>query len=136
MKWHQQVNRQKSTHRLTWDTWASWKTEPKDGGYTEKLNEMNGIMDKLGRPFGHRLFRNVQAYIANYPLEGESDQAFEDQFVMKIAPRLRGLETTQPMVKEQLKRLQSCIPDTLHLAFQEALNQEFFQWSNPSSLFE
>ena len=136
MKWHQQVKRQKSTHRLTWETWTSWKTEPKDGGYTDKLNEMNKIMDQLGRPFGHRLFRNVQAYIANHPLEDASDLAFEDQFVMKIAPRLRGLETTQPEVKKHLQYLKDCIPESLHGAFKDALEQEFFQWSNPSSLFE
>ena len=62
--------------------------------------------------------------------------AFEDQFVMKLVPRLRGLETTQPSIGRGLEDLASLVPNRLQEAFIESMEQEFFQWSTSSSLFE
>jgi hypothetical protein len=136
MKWEKQGERQASSKRLLWDTWNEWQRLPKDDEYSEKLNQINGVMEELGRPFGHRLFRSVHAYICNYPDKSAQESAFEDQFLMKLVPRLRGLETTQPSIARGLDKLSEFVPPTLKDAFEESKKQEFFQGINSSSLFE
>ena len=85
-------------------------------------------MRALHRPFGHRLFRAIHGYLANYPGRSpeDRDQAYADQIAMKILPRLKGLECDVPRVRDGLERLGDLIPDALHLSFDEARQREFF----------
>lgn len=91
-------------------------------GYREIVEEINNILEKVGRAFGHRVWQSIMNYILNYPtvsetlrVNGDHDDekhtwnfdsvevteelknnmrtAFEDQIVQKIMPKLRGIET-------------------------------------------
>ncbi len=127
-------------HRLHWETWQSWKKDPQADGsdVAEKLNAVNRQMEVLGRPFGHRLFRAIHAYIDNYP-KGEGvgpNDAWSDQFAMKIMPRLRGLECGDREVGPRLKELRTVVPEDLHEAFDRACDREFFTWEGAASLYQ
>jgi hypothetical protein len=55
------------------------------------------------------------------------DNAFEDQLVQKVMPKLRGLETrgTQKNVLDAIKGI---IPETLHEDFKNAVEQNYGQF--------
>ena len=124
-------------NRLSWATWQSWQKRPTDDNLREKLNVINDIMDDLGRPFGHRLFRAIYAYLSNYPSTDatHADDAWADQLAMKVFPRLRGLECESREVKGQLDRLKAHIPEALHASFGQARDREFFAFAGARDLY-
>jgi 5-methylcytosine-specific restriction endonuclease McrBC GTP-binding regulatory subunit McrB len=83
------------------DRWLSWikKIEDMDRGdrehAAETVKEINKIMDRLGRPFGHRMNQSILHYVANYPGQrsrSRVDQALGDQIEQRILPKLRGVD--------------------------------------------
>ena len=131
-------NRFKSPVLLQYKTWRSWvrsrmdrKIEIDGEKVTKKffegeqlkrlekyrsiVNEINSLLEKVGRALGHRVWQSIEYYITNYPsviaeqkkIEEEKLEAgamtgalsiamktaFEDQIVQKIMPKLRGIET-------------------------------------------
>ena len=123
--------------RLSHETWTSWiKPAPaSQDDLTERLNNVNGIMAELDRPFGHRLFRAIHAYLANYPAPS-GNEAWSDQFAMKVLPRLRGLECGDRDVRRSLDALSSLLPDELQEAFTTARKREFFVWAGASAIYQ
>lgn len=122
--------------RLSWDAWTGWAREPVGSDeHTRKLNELNEIMGKVERPFGHRLFRAIHAYVANYPAGGDPDHAWSDQFAMKVLPRLRGLECGDRKVRQGLADLAALVPGELQESFDVARDREFFTWSGAAELY-
>ena len=117
-----------ATRRLAWQTWSSWRSEANDSEIAGKLNSINRVLDPIDRPFGHRLFRGIHAYIANYPGGQNLDEAWADQFSMKLMPRLQGLENTESKVRTALDDLASHVPDELKDAFDAARDREYFTW--------
>lgn len=90
--------------------------------YRKTVEEINDILEKVGRALGHRVWQSIENYILNYPtvseilraggirddkkhtwdfsqvemteeLKKHMRTAFEDQIVQKIMPKLRGIET-------------------------------------------
>lgn len=90
--------------------------------YRKIVEDINDILEKVGRALGHRVWQSIMNYILNYPTVseelrryGQRDEekhtwnfdsfevteelksnmrtAFEDQIVQKIMPKLRGIET-------------------------------------------
>ena len=62
------------------------------------VQDINEIMDEMGRPFGHRMGQAMLHYVANYPFpRGQSSSpgavavAMGDQIELRILPRLRGV---------------------------------------------
>ncbi len=61
------------------------------------IQDVNDIMEELGRPFGHRMGQAMLCYVANYPVRrGQSSlevgkQAICDQIELRVLPRLRGI---------------------------------------------
>lgn len=127
------------TERLAQTAWQGWiRTAREDDDLSRRLNEVNDLMASMGRPFGHRLFRAIHAYLTNYPgvAQGHPDRtrllddAWSDQFAMKILPRLKGLEVADDRVArglDGLARLER-FPDDLREAFDTARGHEFFHW--------
>jgi predicted nucleic acid-binding Zn-ribbon protein len=60
------------------------------------VEELAGIMENCGRPFGHRLNAAIFAYCANYPTQSRLGEALSwamvDQVEFRILPKLRGLQ--------------------------------------------
>ena len=101
----------------TWKKWRKLKTEwhhieikKQIVEYKEIVEKINEYLDKAGRALGHRVWQSIEFYMANYPdvIEYQSvkqdiinldaikealKDAFEDQLVQKVMPKLRGIET-------------------------------------------
>jgi hypothetical protein len=132
-----------ATALLPKSVWNSWKTcafkfsDEQIKDYKEKVELINEQLGKTGRALGHRVWQSIESYMSLYPtvIAAQSDDerkkamnnAFEDQLVQKIMPKLRGLETrgTQNDVLEAIKGI---IPDTLHEDFANASEQNYGQF--------
>lgn len=71
------------------------------------LEEINQRLEYVGRALGHRVWQSVEYYLANHPevidarvrkdqdaLQRTMRRAYEDQLVLKVMPKLRGIETS------------------------------------------
>lgn len=93
---------------------------------TEVIEKINDYLAEAGRALGHRVWQSIEYYIANYPLviaaqrncqPGECTdelraamhQAFEDQLVQKVMPKLRGIETSGPTRTKCLDKIQALL---------------------------
>lgn len=118
----------------------SWAATCKSAASNQRLldimNQLNSELDNVGRPFAHRVWLSVLAYVTNYP-HGNFNNAVADQIEMKILPKLTGLDITDNNVKTALNKIntiitQECHDDALSKAYGRALeaaeNANFFQW--------
>ncbi|WP_270528274.1 hypothetical protein [Mitsuokella jalaludinii] len=97
-----------------------------DSYRTEVIEKINDYLAEAGRALGHRVWQSIEYYIANYPLviaaqrdcqPGECTealkqamhQAFEDQLVQKVMPKLRGIETSGPTRTKCLDKIQALL---------------------------
>lgn len=75
--------------------------------FKEGLQEINSRLEYVGRALGHRVWQSVEYYMSNHPevidararkdedaLRRTLRRAYEDQVVLKVMPKLRGIETT------------------------------------------
>lgn len=81
--------------------WRSWVKAPEAMSdqrrriVDERIGRLAGIMERCGRPFGHRLRDAILAYVVNYPNDNNSagdNAALADQIEFRILPKLRGIE--------------------------------------------
>ncbi|MEF8701258.1 MAG: hypothetical protein V5B33_18495 [Candidatus Accumulibacter sp. UW20] len=83
--------------------------------FKDGLQEINSRLEYVGRALGHRVWQSVEFYIANHPevidararkdedaLQREMRRAYEDQLVLKVMPKLRGIETSGKSRNETL----------------------------------
>lgn len=104
-----------SKKSLPYGNWLEWVKQ--EGALTKKVsNEVNSWIDRLNaimtlihRPFAHRTHLAIRTYIANYPHDGDKEQAIRfamaDQIEQKILPKIRGLDSTEPSVSQALDLL-------------------------------
>ena len=96
--------------------WRGWvKTTDQLKGAADDIargviKELADIMERCGRPFGHRLNASMLAYAANYPKQSNLDEGLEmamvDQIEFRILPKLRGLRIEDHnSVFERIERL-------------------------------
>lgn len=83
--------------RSVWEKWCARGLQSADQTRAEgRVNEMLGLMQDFGKPFGHRLGRAILAYAGAYPeAEGIGDRvnmALADQIEMRLLPKLRGVD--------------------------------------------
>ncbi|MDA3791398.1 MAG: hypothetical protein PF503_23225 [Desulfobacula sp.] len=123
---------------LTFEQWNSFLK--KDLPAEEKnrvnswINKLNNAMDKLNRPFGHRVIQAIQSYVANYPswVPNRVNLAMADQIEQRIMPKLRGIEIDeagQPL--QEIKAvIQECEDESLLKAFTQGAQtqQQVFIW--------
>ena len=100
--------------------WQKWSKPPESlvGGDRDKarrvIDALAKVMDRCGRPFGHRLNEAILAYVANYP-RGKGiavDTPLADQIEHRILPKLRGLPIQDN--EQPLTELSKLISDDLH----------------------
>jgi predicted nucleic acid-binding Zn-ribbon protein len=112
-----------SNEALAFATWRTWVKEVDNlqGSDFDKAKEivekLSVIMKECGRPFGHRLYAAMLAYIANYPKESEQRAAnvnvpLTDQIETRILPKLRGVEIEEK--RQYLERLVTLVREELH----------------------
>ena len=129
------------TEYLPWDAFHGWTKEPSPD-LAEKVkhyvDEANGIMELLGRPFAHRVFQAFTKYVCNYPNADHDEvirnQAIADQFGQKLLPKLRGVMVEEKNVKEAMDKMESLLSqlndEPLNQAFKKARDGQYgqFQW--------
>jgi len=127
---------------ITTDTWNKWIVNIDDNNVSkyaeieEKLNDINGTLSDLGRPFGWRTYKAIMSYIINHPnvvIKREDGMVpLSDQIAMRVMPKLKGLDLGEN--EEIFNRLSNQIfnvgDDVLSEAFQKAQNNSmgFFDW--------
>lgn len=123
---------------ISFNAWKGWIKKPDSTTISglhdveAKLNEINAILSDLGRPFGHRTFKAILSYIANYPINENSMRPLADQVAMRVMPKLRGLDLGEHA--EAFNRFNNMLAQindpVLTRAFEDARNNAmgFFSW--------
>lgn len=92
-----------------WREWLQLRSpfEPNEvEPFRHGLEAINQRLEYVGRALGHRVWQSVEYYLANHPevidarvrkdqdaLQRTMRRAYEDQLVLKVMPKLRGIET-------------------------------------------
>lgn len=136
------------TPRLTRARWEAWKEKGKaenvsrfDHVAGESLERLNAAFERIGRPFGHRVWQAVTSYITHYPsmtvddIRYDERTAFADQLEMKILPKLNGIELSAQNVSQVMADISGVLAklddDKLSEAFDAAKDPNvntFFKW--------
>lgn len=124
----------KYTNRMMSETmWKKWISTSGDGGISnlgQQMDEINSYLAELGRPFAHRMWNTVAAYIRQYP--GDKHDALIDQIEMKILPKLAGLDMADPTINRVMNNLADYLhkleEPKLNDAFDVACKRDFFAW--------
>ena len=138
-----------------WDTWVqktSQLSEESVTRYKSVLEDMNRHLEQVGRAIGHRVWQSVESYMANHPavlharlqcdvaeLGRAEREAFEDQLVQKVMPKLRGIETRGEARRRCLDPIRGLITEhgpSLAADFELALSSGFdtFAWRSAKYL--
>jgi hypothetical protein len=141
--------------RKTWESWSEQRSPFTDGevaSYKQLLEKISGYMESAGRAIGHRVWQSAEYYMANHPLVRRARQrkdenglkdgmriAFEDQVVLKVMPKLRGIETRGIARKNCIEPIATIIDENfvdLKEDFRAALENgsDSFMWRSANYL--
>lgn len=101
-----------------------------EGKYKKLTEEINERLDDCGRSIGHRVWQSMSAYMHNHPLVlHASDKnkalqfAYEECLVLKIFPKLRGVQTRN---NQHLTKIQDLLKDfSVSSDFKQAMENDF-----------
>ncbi len=104
---------------LPYRLWKEWIKKPSvndpwRNDTNEWINRINDALEKVGRPFGHRVQQAMCEYVANYPGvdDGRTHKiAFADQIEQKVIPKLRGIDFSGTHLNESLDIIYRLIVD-------------------------
>lgn len=137
--------------RTAWESWVHGEhgalrfTDEQIEGFKHTVEQINEQLGRTGRALGHRVWQSIESYMSLYPtvISAQSDDeresamknAFEDQLVQKVMPKLRGLETRGTQ-GEVLDKIEGLLPETLRDDFKNAQTQNYgqFIWSTSEYL--
>ncbi len=113
--------------RKDWESWWVKKskfTDKQIEPFKSLIEELNDYLATVGRALGHRVWQSMEYYMANHPdvqqaLEDNDDGeisksmklAFEDQLVLKVMPKLRGIETRGRSKTSCLDKIRQLLDD-------------------------
>jgi hypothetical protein len=154
------LNEGEAPKALAVEHWISWIKEPaflqneaeQLRSYQLSLQEINQQLARVQRGLGHRVWQAMAAYLANHPdvieavesqkkekIQLHLTQAFEDQLVQRVIPKLRGIElrsgTSKNCLEEIRKQIFEHAPGLIK-DFDEAKNDSSntFMWRESSYL--
>jgi predicted nucleic acid-binding Zn-ribbon protein len=116
-----------------WQLWLKPELNAEDMDTVQEwIDRLNVTMEKLNRPFGHRVAQAIARYIGNYPDDGSMDAeerlkcAMADQIEQRILPKLRGidLEEQSGHLEEIRKLINELGDDALLKAFDDSSNRD------------
>lgn len=113
--------------RKLWESWwvrESKFTDDQINPFKDFMETINNYLAVAGRALGHRVWQSIEYYIANHPevqkaLKDKDDnkisktmkEAFEDQLVLKVMPKLRGIETRGRSKTECLDKIRHLLDE-------------------------
>ena len=126
--------------------WDGWRREPTALSTSARrdldgwIKELNAALDRLGRPFGHRVQQAILAYAANHPGLTSGDggalaEIFVDQMEQRVLPKLRGLDTSRVEITTGLDELAMLLrriaadDRPIQEALDRARNEPLFVWA-------
>jgi len=114
----------RSNGHLEYSIWRGWikdsvVTDQADAQKIQSIiNRLAEIMQRCGRPFGHRLNEAVMAYVANYPRSAVNklriEEALADQIELRILPKLRGVVIDEGENRKALEDVVTLLRNDLH----------------------
>ncbi len=101
--------------------------------YKELTEEINERLSACYRSIGHRVWQSMSAYMHNHPLVLHASDtnkalqlAYEECLVLKIFPKLRGIQTRN---NQHLIEIQNLLKDfSVSLDFKQAMENDFKQF--------
>jgi predicted nucleic acid-binding Zn-ribbon protein len=125
---------------LSFETWQSWTCheDQLDGKVRDEvqnwIEQLNGAMQAIGRPFAHRTCASILSYVANYPnSERDYRLAMADQIEQKLLPKFRGLDPQESGPRQALGTVQRILDqlgdEALSKAVGECLRRSEHQFS-------
>ena len=133
------------------DTWQSWLdaryvlTDDDVLPWKTAIEDINGYLGKVGKGLGHRVWQSIEMYMSHHPavISASADTreamlrtAFEDQLVMKVMPKLRGVETRRGYAKteciDEVAKIIQRVAPKLMKDYQDACRagDGYFLWSS------
>ncbi len=102
---------QKALTARQWRQWCEGRKMPDEARRTiATVNEE--VMERVGRPFGHRMGQAMARYVERYP-SGEWRNALADQVEMRVLPKLTGLDGANDGAAGALDRLRRICAEDL-----------------------
>jgi uncharacterized protein (DUF3084 family) len=128
-----------SVQALKTETWKRWCTETvsiesRYPTFDADLRSLNAALERIGSPFGHRVYNAIRRYVEAFPSVFEDQVvgkiAMADQLEQKILPKLRGLDTQEGSVAfREINDLIAKLEDPiLSDAYNKAKSKPFFEW--------
>jgi hypothetical protein len=127
---------------LSYQEWNGWIQTATTLGNNDRneiakwTSHLNDALNKVQKPFGHRVSLAIEQYIANYPATGtiRLKHGFADQLEQRIMPKLRGLDPRDNKggahafneIEEIIKQLDD---QPLLRAFRAGRDHDLFMWS-------
>lgn len=106
-----QEAQQKALTAGQWRQWCEGRKMPDEARRTiATINEE--VMERVGRPFGHRMGQSMARYVERYP-SGEWRNALADQVEMRVLPKLTGLDGANDGAAGALDRLRRICAEDL-----------------------
>jgi hypothetical protein len=131
--------------RTLWQQWCTADAERQQQAERDlkaKFDTVSSALEKVGRGVGQRVFQAALRYVALYPVApnqpGDGIQsAIEDQFAMKLIPKLKGVDTRSKQGRECLELFKGVVPEKLRATFDAAASEdrEIFDWRGADHMF-
>ncbi|GAA7109047.1 hypothetical protein Kyoto57A_15190 [Helicobacter pylori] len=120
----------------TFNRWINKKGDQEaklEGKYKKLTEEINERLSACGRSIGHRVWQSMSAYMHNHPLvlhvfdkDKALQFAYEECLVLKIFPKLRGVQTRN---NQHLTKIQDLLKDFgVSLDFKQAMENDSNQF--------
>lgn len=120
----------------TFNSWINKKGDQEaklEGKYKKLTEEINERLSACYRSIGHRVWQSMSAYMHNHPLvlhASDKDKAlqfaYEECLVLKIFPKLRGVQTRN---NQHLTKIQDLLKDfSVSSDFKQAMENDFNQF--------
>ena len=126
---------------LLWKTWQQWLqaadtlTATDEDRIAKTAAQANDALGRIGRAFGHRTFRAMQAYVQQYP-RGDNPKglqfALADQIEQRVLPKLRGVDPNDSAASDCIAQVIEVVKglgdDELVEAINNACKGHSFWW--------
>jgi uncharacterized protein with PIN domain len=137
---HEVTPQEQYLHLTEWKEWI--KELPGNNDWDDNVDKwiksINASLERIGRPFGHRVQLAMRLYVKNYPgvTVGDTHKyAFADQIEQKVIPKLRGIDLNEGRSQECLDEILNLVEELgdtdLETAFKDSkedLSTGMFTW--------
>lgn len=144
------LDERKKIHKNVWSSWIDDAVvfENELDKYKDLVEKINQLLINAGKAVGHRVWQAMQCYIGNHPyvIKHKNDKkkqeiaikfAFEEAFVHKLVPKLRGIETDGFLKTSCLDEIAKLLDGyTIKIDFDNAIKEEngSFSWNTATYL--